>query len=166
MSIRLQLEKKVENKKQEISELESKLREANAFLQGLQEALKILPREGIGEDRAPEQILRLGSNMAKIRDYLRKIGKPAHISELLKHLDLEASRNNRASISGSLGSYARKGTIFTHTGPNVFGLVEFGGSQSEDEPPDDFGMDEEEETRKSKKVGHDLTDGHAVRYDT
>lgn len=142
MSIRSQLEKKIENKKQEIAESEAKLREANAFLQGLQEALKILPREEREEEeRSPEQILRPGSNMAKAKDYLQKIGRPAHVTEILKNIGLEVTKKKRVSISGSLGSYARKGLIFSHKGPNSFGLIEFGNSHPEEEPPADFGMD-------------------------
>ncbi len=146
MSIRSQLEKKIENKKLEIAGLEAKLREANAFLQGLQEAFKVLPREGkeVGE-RFSEQTLRPGSNMAKARDYLRKMGKPKYITDILKNIGLEVNKKTRVSVAGSLGNYARKGLIFTHTGPNAFGLLEFGDVfPHEDEPPDDFGMDNEE----------------------
>ena len=156
MSARSQLEKKIDNKKQEIMELESelreanaKLREANAFLLGLQEALRFLPKEEKDSDeRAPEQILRAGSSMAKARDYLRAVGKPMYISEILKNIGLEVNKNNRVSVSGSLGSYARKGLVFTHTGPNVFGLIEFGEvSSTEDvsEPPEGFGIESMEE---------------------
>lgn len=143
MSIRAQIEKKIENKKQEIADLEGKLREANAFLQGLQEALKVLPREG-ADERRTEQVLRPGSNMAKARDLLRRVGKPMYIVDLLKGIGVEVTRSNRASISGSLGNYARKREIFTAHGQNIFGLIEFDASQtSSDEPPDDFGIDEE-----------------------
>jgi hypothetical protein len=142
MSIRSQIEKKIENKRQEITEFEAKVREANAFLQGLQEALKILPREEREEEeRSPEQILRSGSHMAKARDYLRRVGRPMHITEILKNIGLDVTKNNRVSLSGSLGSYARRELIFTHTGPNAFGLIELGSSHSEEEPPDDFGME-------------------------
>lgn len=140
MSIRSQLEKKIENKRQEIGELEAKLREANAFLQGLQEAMKVLPREGV-EEKEPDLILRSGSNMARTRDYLRRVGKPMHITEILKNIGLDVNKNSRVSLSGSLGSYARRGMIFTHTGPNAFGLIEFGSSRAEEEPPDDFGIE-------------------------
>jgi hypothetical protein len=153
MSIRSQIEKKIENKRQEIVELEAKLREANAFLQGLQEAMKVLPREGKEEDeRSPEQILRAGSNVAKARDYLRRVGRPMHITEILKNIGLEVTKKNRVSMSGSLGSYARRGLIFTHTGPNAFGLIEFSSPHAEEEPPDDFGIEDEEKRNESRSI--------------
>ena len=156
MNIRPQLEKKIESKKQEILELDVKLREANAFLLGLQEALRMLPREGNGNERVPNQILRPSSNMAKARDYLQRTGKPMHITEILKGMGVVVDKKNKVSFSGSLGTYARKGIIFTRPGANIFGLIEFGdakihhpesnpGSFDEfnSEPPEDFGMEED-----------------------
>jgi hypothetical protein len=138
MSLRTQLEKKIENKRQEIGELETKLREANAFLQGLQEALKILPKDG-SEERGTEQNLRPGSHVAKARDALRQAGKPMYIADIVKAIGLEDNKRNRGSVAGSLGSYARKGEIFTALGNNNFGLIEIEVEGSE--PPDDFGID-------------------------
>ena len=140
MRLRGQLEKKIESKKVELQELEAKIREANAFILGMAEALKMLPKEGV-DDKNVEQTLRPGSNVALARDYLRKAGKPLHISEILKGIGIDVNKTNRISVSGSLGSYARKKVIFTHTGPKCFGLAEFDSSQIEDEPPSDFGIE-------------------------
>lgn len=145
MSIRSQLEKKIENKRLEIVEIEARLREEKGFLQGLQEALKVLPKEG-AEERKSEQLLRPGSNMAKAREYLRQYGKPAYIADILKGIGVETTKGNRASISGSLGNYARKREIFTALGQNIFGLIEFKEPREpddSDEPPDDFGLETE-----------------------
>jgi hypothetical protein len=154
MNIRPQLEKKIENKRQEIADLEGKLREASAFLQGLQEALRMLPKEGNGEEKPPDQVLRAGSNMAKARDYLRKMGKPMHVAEILKGIGTEVDKKNKVSLSGSLGTYARRRIIFTSQGANVFGLIEFENKDTlhsepdpldefNSEPPDGFGMEVE-----------------------
>jgi hypothetical protein len=142
MSIRSQVEKKIDNKKLEIVELEAKLREAGAFLQGLQEALKVLPKDDTANDRDADSILRPGSNMAKARDALKRAGKPMYINDLLKAMGLDLTKKNRVSVSGALGSYARKGEIFTHKGPNIFGLIEFNDQAASDEPPDNFGVDQ------------------------
>ena len=66
MGARQNLEKKIEQKRLEILELEAKLREMQAFIQGMQEALKVLPRDVVAG--TPAQTLRAGSDMANARD--------------------------------------------------------------------------------------------------
>ena len=148
MSIKNQLERKIQAKTQEINELEGKLREAKAYLQGLQDIYRMLPKDSTDE-RKPEQILRPGSDMANAREMLLKAGKPLHISDILRGLGKEVNKSNRVSVSSSLGSYARKKQIFTAVGGNTFGLIEFksnGNNElAEGEPPEDFGMDDDEE---------------------
>ncbi len=142
INFRIQLERKIDIKKQEIAETEAKLRELQAFIQGLQEALKVLPRDGsVDTDRA----LREGSNMAKARDCLTKSGRPMHIKDILKGIGKENTRNNRSSVGASLASYSKKGEIFTKTAPNTYGLIEFEQQQKVDdgEFPDNFGLDDD-----------------------
>lgn len=150
MGIRQNLERKIEAKRLEIAELEVKLRETQAFLLGMQEALKGLPRENAAG--APQQSLRAGSDMAKTRDFLARIGRPAHISEIMEELNKDGSETRQStSVSSSLASYSRKGEIFKRTGPNVFALIDLdflantdgATAIAEDEPPSDFGEDEE-----------------------
>ena len=139
MSIQTQIEKKIQQKAQEIADLEIQIREVRAYLQGLQDTYRMLPKDqAIGE-----QLLRPNSDMAKARDFLKRIGRPAHITEILKGIGRELTKSSRVSVSGSLGTYARKGTIFTSHGGNTFGLLEFKSDPSqgaEDEPPDSFGL--------------------------
>ena len=148
MNIRPQLERKIEAKVKEINEVEAQLREAKAYLQGLQEVLRMLPRDATSEDkpdRSSEQLLRTGSDMAKTRDLLRKVGKPLHITDILKGIGKEINKSSRVSVSGSLGNYARRNEIFTRTAPNTFGLIEFEQTASTtemgDEPPEGFGTE-------------------------
>jgi hypothetical protein len=145
MGVRQNLEKKIEIKRQEVVELEVKLRETQAFLSGMQEALKVLPREAVVG--AVAQTLRAGSDLANARDYLARVGRPAHVTEILEELNKDGSTTRkRASITSSLASYARKGEIFKRTGPNVFALIELDVSNTDvapatsgEEPPSDFG---------------------------
>jgi hypothetical protein len=144
MGVRQSLEKKIEAKRSEVLELEAKLREAQAFLLGMQEVLKMLPRENIAG--VVTQSLRPGSDMANTRDFLARIGRPAHISEIMEELNKDGSADRkRTSVSSSLASYARKGEIFKRTGPNVFSLIDLDLSAQEsasdayEEPPGDFG---------------------------
>ena len=66
-----------------------------------------------------------------------------HISEILSALGRANEHNARASISGALGAYVRKGEIFVRPKPNTFGLIELGhhesGDAPEEEPPANFG---------------------------
>jgi hypothetical protein len=68
-----------------------------------------------------------------------------HISALLDAIGIQNTKKARVSLVGSLGAYVRKGSVFTRSGPNTFGLIEFeGGSERIVQPelpglPEDFG---------------------------
>lgn len=139
MRIRKGLERKIEQERQKIGDLAKQIEKSESFIQGLQEALKMLPRDDSVE-RSDESVLRPGSDMAKVRDFLRKVGKPLHISEIVVGIGKENTKNNRVSVSGSLAGYDRRGKIFRKAGPNIFGLTEFDSTPSDD-LPDDFGTE-------------------------
>ncbi len=142
MRLREDLLKKIEKKLQEIRELESQIREANAYIHGLQDVLKLIPRDVIDEKKT-EHVLRPNSDMAKARDFLRTKGKAMHVGEILDGIGKGDTKPNRLSLSGSLGDYVRKGEIFTRPEPNTFGLTEFQSAkpiESMSEPPEDFGI--------------------------
>lgn len=146
MNYRAQLEKKIQNKQQEIEELRKQLNDAEIFLQGMQEALKVLPKDDLGAT-GEDQSLRPGSAVAKAREYLLSIKKQAYITEILKGIGKNPeSKTDRISVSGSLSSYARKNQIFIKVGPNTYSLREFAKVPLVvQEPPDEFGTHQEEE---------------------
>jgi len=111
--------KLIDKKQAEIRELEGKVREATAYIQALQDSIKVLPRD-VSEEQ-PE--LRASSALAKTKELIENSGKPLHISEILKLLGRPADKKNRVSLSGTLSSYARTGRIFKKTAPNTFGLI-------------------------------------------
>ena len=83
--------------------------------------------------------------MDRARNALKVLGHAVHVRDLLKHMGEEASKANRASLSGSMGAYVRKGLIFTKPAPNTFGLIEFDeGQDLPPEPPSGFGGDDGE----------------------
>ena len=164
MRIRDELQKRAEKKELEIRDLEKQLAAANAYLQALQDSLRLIPREPLAGKGGPEQVLRPGSAVAKARDAILKAGKPLHISELLKSLGRPVDKNSRVSLSGSLSGYAKRGEIFTRPAPNTFGLIELNHTEMpEEEPPQDFGNlpDEESEPVETEEQPDDppaLTD--------
>lgn len=133
MSIRKEFEKRIEKKQGEIASLERQIGEAKSYLEALQDSIKILPRDQASMASAGDS-LRPGSDMDKAREIIKKNGKPMYITELLKALGKEDTKNNRLSLSGSLSGYVRKGRIFSRTGPNIFGLLEL-----ENDLPEGFG---------------------------
>ena len=142
MGIRENLQKLVSKKLEEISVLELQVKEAKAYIQGLQDSIKLLPRDG---SSAAEYTLREGSALAKTRDVLKTAGTPLTIADILKALGTPQDKKHRISLAGTLSGYARDGKVFTKTAPNTFGLIEFRSVQpNEDEIPEDFGSMEAE----------------------
>jgi hypothetical protein len=122
MSPQREIDKRIDKKKQEIAELEKRLGESKAYLSALQDTAKLFPKEDGVADKVP--VLRPGTDLAKSRDLLKSVGKPLHITEILKGIGKDVNKGNRISLSGSLGGYARKGIIFSKPAPNTFGLIE------------------------------------------
>jgi TolA-binding protein len=140
MKIRDELQKRIEKKQLEIRELEKQLAAANAYIEAMQDSLKLLPKDSAGGKVGPEQTLRPGSTVAKAREAILKAGKPLHITEILKAIDRPVDKNNRVSLSGSLSGYVKRGEIFTRPAPNTFGLAALNHDEMPvEEPPEDFG---------------------------
>lgn len=139
MALRDDLLKRVERKRQEIGELETQIKQANSYLQALEDTLKLLPREGLTGEGAT-LVLRPNSSVAKAREALKKAAKPLHVNEILASIGRPQDRVNRSGLNSSLSMYVRKGEIFIRTAPNTYGLTEF--ADSTPQPPEGFGRDE------------------------
>jgi len=139
MNIRKELEKKIERKRDDISQAERALAESRAYLQALEDMLKLVPRDVISESgESISYVLRAGSDMAKIAEILKNEGKPMHIDELMRKIGKD--EKHKISLSGSLSSYVRHHKVFTRPAPNTFGLIEFPPRPASSEPPNDFGL--------------------------
>ena len=141
MKARRDIERRIDKEQQNITELKSQIELAESFIKGLQEALKMLPKDDNGKPRKGKGALRSGSDMAKIRDLITQSGKPLRIEEIIIGLGKPDTKANRMSISGSLGRYVRKGEIFNRVGPNQFSLIDMEVTDTFELPPD-FGSDE------------------------
>lgn len=143
--MREKLNKRIEEKRAEIEDLESKARDARIYLQALEDTLRLLPKDT--EEDGAEFNLRPGTNVDKAREALKAKGAPMHIAELLTVLGKPNDNLNRAALAGSLSAYVRKGQVFTRPAPNTFGLTDFAQAPTpislpQHGPPPTFGMDE------------------------
>ena len=141
MGVRDNFQRLIERKQAEIRELEMRIREAKAYLQALQDSSKLFPKDSEPiPSTSSEFKLRPGTSLAKVREIIRNARNPMHINELLSALGKDVDNQNRVSLVGTLGSYARKGRIFSRTAPNTFGLIELGHTEApHDELPEMFG---------------------------
>jgi len=152
MGIRDRFYDKIKKKQDEILEYKTKILEAEAYIQALQDTIRYLPTDE--EDKTAETAVRPGSKVDKTLKLLKKVGRPMHVKEILEGIGLKTTKNERTSLSGSLGWYARRNNIFVRTAPNTFGLINKERSIKSDMPPDDFGFTED-----------DLEENEDINYD-
>jgi hypothetical protein len=139
MNERKKIEEKLRRKEAEIREFEEQIRDARIYMQALLDVLKLMPKDPDEQVNA-DATLRSGSAVARAREVILRRGEPIHLTTLIQELGLEVTRETKASLSGSLAAYVRKGEIFTRPAPNTFGLVELGHRDEPlSSPPDDFG---------------------------
>lgn len=130
------LARRVERKRQEIAVLEQQLMAAKAYLQAMDEALKLAERSS--SPSAMKDVsrgLRKGSMPAKAFPVLKRAGRTMYLTALLEGMGVPVTAKNKRSLASALSAYARKGEIFTRPEPNTFGLVEFeqrGGGEDAD----------------------------------
>jgi len=148
MGTRAKIEDKIKKKEEEIQEYDTKIREAKAYLLALQDTLKLLPRDN-GSGSIGEKLLRKGSNIAKTYNFLKQLGKPAYIDEILRAIGKDVSKKERVSLSGSLAQYVRKNEFFIRPAPNTFGLKSMEEVEDRTEPPDDFGVIRDKEKKET-----------------
>lgn len=136
MNFASELDNKIEAKEQEIDQLRHALSQAEAYLQALHDMRQMLPKQTAGGEKAP----RLRSDVTRVREILKKEGKPMHVEELLTRLGKE--KTAKASLTSALSTYVRRGQIFTRPGPNTFGLIESDsvGSENGTHVPDQLSL--------------------------
>jgi hypothetical protein len=142
MGVREEIQKRIDRKRSEINDLQAKMRDAEIYIQALEDTIKILPRDA-GTSEFFSADLRTGSKVARARDYLLRRGNPRQIMDILEGIGEAPTKENRAALSGSLSAYVRKGEVFSRPAPNVFGLLELNKVIPKNAgPPLNFGNDE------------------------
>jgi len=152
MGFREELEKRLGKKRSEISTLAGKLKEAEIYAQALEDTLKMLPRaDGTVSEAPADTALREGSNIARAKEALQRVGRPMQINDLLTAMGKSPDKDNRAALAGSIGAYVRRGEIFTRPAPNTFGLIGMKSptQQPETAPPDTTGLEDASDPAQS-----------------
>ena len=120
MGLRQKFEELIEARQQEIRGHQSAISRAYVYIQAMQEAIKLLPKEDNGRG-SPN--LRVGSSAHKTMNAIRTAGRPLHIVDALEAIGMTNNKTNRISIGATLSRYARKGEIFRRAAPNTFALL-------------------------------------------
>lgn len=123
MTARTELENRIAREQQKVAAMRSELERTEAFIEGLLEALKMLPKDIPNLKHSGNRTSRSRSDVQKARQLLGATRGPLHISDILKGIGKEDTKQNRASLSSSLARYARKGELFQREGPNEFSLM-------------------------------------------
>jgi hypothetical protein len=134
------LDQKIKKKMQEIQSIEDKLKAAKIYLQALMDIRKEVARSD-QEASQPEVTTRKGSIIERARESILSAGHPLTLDDIILAIGREPTRENRASVSGSLSAYVRREEIFTRPAPSIFGLRELGHNEITEapEPPVGFG---------------------------
>ena len=138
MGARENLQRIASKKEQEITALKQQIALTEAYLQAINDSIRVLPREPSG--KSSERVsLRSDSMLYKAREAILAAGEPQHIKALMKAIGKdEDDKGARVSLTGAIGWYVRKGQVFTRPKPNTFGVVEFEES-TEIDLPENFG---------------------------
>jgi len=122
--------KAIQELEDDLQELEVKIREAKAYIRGLEESLRLIPNEETNKE--PASSLRPGGSIAKVHDILSQYTKPMYIKDLLTELGRDTDIDSQKALTSQLNNYVRQDRIFSRPAPNTFGLKEWG-----DIPPAD-----------------------------
>ena len=139
MALKDELSRRVGKKRQEIAALEQQIMTARAYLQAMDEALRLAERTNSPTaTRRRASGLRNGSMPANAYPVLKQAGHPMYLIALLDAMKVPQTAKNKRTLASSLSAYARKKDVFTRPRPNTFGLIEFeenaGGGSSLDKP--------------------------------
>lgn len=127
MGLREDFLRRIEKKRAEIDVQRTNLRIEERYLEAMMDAYKLLPKTGDDSNGSSRPTgLRKGSAVGKAYDALKRLGRPAHISEIVEASGHKVTRTATQGLASSLRGYVNDGRIFTKPAPNTYGLIEFG----------------------------------------
>jgi hypothetical protein len=113
----------IEEKRCEVDHYRNKIKEAEIYIQALQDTLRLLPRAEVSAETPSDIHLQEGSYAQKIYELLKRENSPLHIRQIMNKLQIPFNNKTRSSVVGSLGPYIRSGRLFIKTAPNTFWLL-------------------------------------------
>lgn len=130
--LRKKLEDKIRKERQAADEYANFVSDMEGRVSAFEETLKLIEKES--EDSGTPD-LRPNSDVFRIREAIRLLGTPMTLAQILAALGKDDTPENKNSIRGSVGRYARERKIFVQTAPNTFGLLELSHKPQEEEAP-------------------------------
>lgn len=109
--------KELEGVHKQIAELQTDAEKKAIYIEAQQDMLKLLNKP------FSPVTLRSGGDPEKARDILLAVETPLHVDVIMGKIG-KSGKSAKASLVGSLNTYANNGQIFVKTGPNTFGLLD------------------------------------------
>ncbi len=114
----------IQSLKEDRQDLDAKISKCEAYIEGLGDAMRHLPKSDEDENAALR--LRAGSSIDKIYRILQAKKEPMHINDLLAALGKPTDdKKVRQATVGPINQYVRQGRIFFRDKPSIFGLREW-----------------------------------------
>lgn len=125
MNTKQKLKNKLSLLEYEISEIRTELAKKEIYLKACRDVFEDIYPVG-------SNTFRKESMISKAHEFLKGIGEPKYIDEILKGIDIEPTKENATSLLNSLASYARRKHVFTKPSASTFGLKEFDNKEDGD----------------------------------
>ena len=115
----------------ELAETDLKIADAETRIDAWRTSCKFFDRPATSPSNIPlppgKHDLRPASELAVVRELIRKAGQPLPLSDIVAQLGQVGNEEKYASLRGTLFGYVKKGKVFTleSKSPHVFGLLEF-----------------------------------------
>lgn len=113
----------IQSLKKDRQVLDVKISKCEAYIEGLGDAGKLIPKPD--EDEKAALRLQPGSTIDKVYKILQAKKEPMHINDLLTDLGKPSDKKVRQATVGPINQYVRQGRIFFRDKPSVFGLLEW-----------------------------------------
>ena len=134
--------------RQEISAIKRELRRKTGFLHGLETALAALVDSDATTAPTQRKKREPTGRIARVIDFLRETREPQHLDILIEALGENVNRETQTSFRAQIGKYVNKHHLISRPAPNIFGLIEWG-----DTPSDETVMEDRPEDQMEVPLG-------------
>ncbi len=116
------IERRIEREREKIADLQHQIQLSESFIQGLQEALRLIPRgqANASSTTATTAYHFRSGDTKNAYEVLLTSGKPMRIHDILQAIGKGDTRQNRASLASSLHRAAKKTGAIKPCGSSTF----------------------------------------------